>query len=188
MRQSWTTTFVLVAAVAATPLTHDLLAQDSTAAQRSVAAVNSQTQVPLIIPAGTPLTVALDRAVSSASVNNGDTVSFHMAADYSEYGHVLIAAGTRVHGVVSGVHRRKAGGVPGKVSVEALSVRTVDDQRVELDGSKGVKGKNRQSQAAVLGVLTVGLGGTKKGLSAVIPEGTQFTVYTATPVTVVVPR
>jgi hypothetical protein len=49
-------------------------------------------------------------------------------------------------------------------------------------------GKDRKGQAAALAVLTLGVGATKKGLSAVIPAGTQFTVFTDAQRTVVVPR
>jgi len=160
----------------------------ATPEERAAAAVNSRTHVPLIIPAGTPVKVKLERDVSSASVNPGDTVTFRMAADYSEYGHVLISEDTRVHGIVSSVERRSAGGKPGTVTLQVESVRAVDGQRIPLNGAKMAVGKGRQTQAATLGILTLGLGATKKGLSAVIASGTQFTVYTAKKATIVVPR
>jgi hypothetical protein len=175
---------------ASTALAVPLYAQqmDSTAAQRTASALNSQTTVPLIIPAGTPLTVKLERDISSAAVNVGDTVTFRMTADYSEYNHVLIAQGTRVHGLVTAVDRRSAGGAPGKVTLKVESVHAVDGQWIPLDGTKSVRGKDRQSQATVLGILTLGIGATKKGLSATIPAGTVDTVYTDAPATIVVPR
>ena len=49
-------------------------------------------------------------------------------------------------------------------------------------------GKNRQSQATALGVLTLEIGATKKGLSASIPAGTQYTVFTDAKRTIVVAR
>jgi hypothetical protein len=134
------------------------------------------------------LQVKLERDISSASVNIGDTVTFRMAADYSEYDHVLIAEGTRVHGVVTRVKRRRAGGAPGRVTLNVESVRAIDGQRIPLEGSKSAKGKGRHTQATVLGIITLGLGETKKGLSATIPAGTVDTVYTAVRATIVVPR
>jgi len=59
---------------------------------------------------------------------------------------------------------------------------------VPLTGTAKVSGKNRQSQAAALGVLTLGIGATKKGLSASIPAGTQYTVFTEMKRTIVVDR
>jgi hypothetical protein len=144
--------------------------------------------MPVVIPAGEPIKVALDQDVSSASVNKGDAVSFHLASDYSEFGHVLISSGTPVHGTVANVERRKSAGRPGTVAVEVKSVRAVDGTYIPLRGVKAVSGKARGTQAAALGFLTLGAGFTKKGLSAVIPTGTEFTVFTNRKSTVVVPR
>jgi hypothetical protein len=180
--------FRAIMLVAATLMTVPVGAQSSGGGQRAAAAANSATEMPVIIPAGTPIKVALDRDISSASVNTGDTVSFHMASDYSEFGHVLISQGTPVRGTVASVQRRKAVGTPGNVTVQVRSVRAVDGTYIPLRGSKAVVGKNRQAQATALGILTLGLGTTKKGLSAVIAAGTEFTVFTNRGATVVVPR
>jgi hypothetical protein len=165
-----------------------LAAQSTREDERAAAAANSQTRMPVVIPAGTPLTVAIDEDLSSASVNQGQRVSFHLASDYSAFGHVLISSGTKVRGTVANVARRSAGGNPGAVTVQVTSVRAVDGTIVPLRGTTKAVGKNRQGQAAALGVLTLGIGATKKGLSAVIPAGTQFTVFTDVKRTIVVPR
>lgn len=175
---------VLAATLAAVPLS----AQNTRSGERARAAANSSTQMPVIIPAGTPLTVAIDEDLSSASVNQGQQVAFHLPADYSEFGHVLIAQGTPVRGTVAHVARRSAGGNPGAVTLQVTSVRAVDGTKIPLRGTTKVKGKNRQGQAAALGILTFGIGATKKGLSAVIPAGTQFSVFTDSKRTIVVAR
>jgi hypothetical protein len=184
MQDSLRAIVMLTATLMAVPLG----AQSNMGGRRAAAAANSQTEMPVIIPAGTPIKVTLDRDVSSASVNNGDTVSFHLASDYSEFGHVLISEGTTVRGTVANVQRRKAGGTPGTVNVQVKSVRAVDGTYIPLRGSKAAVGKNRQAQASALGILTLGIGATKKGLSAVIAQGTEFTVFTNRRATVVVPR
>ncbi|MGZ3331172.1 MAG: hypothetical protein ACXU9O_01390 [Gemmatimonadaceae bacterium] len=184
MKYAFRSMVVLAATLAAVPLS----AQNPQSGERARAAANSATKMPVIIPAGTPLTVAIDQDLSSASVNQGQQVAFHLPADYSEFGHVLIASGTPVRGTVSHVARRSAGGNPGSVTVSVTSVRAVDGTRIPLRGTTKVKGKSRQGQAAALGVLTFGIGATKKGLSAVIPAGTQFSVFTDAKRTVVVDR
>ena len=184
MKCSFRTIMLLATTLAAVPLS----AQDTRSGERARAAANSSTQMPVIIPAGTPLTVAIDEDLSSASVNQGQQVAFHLPADYSEFGHVLIAQGTAVRGTVAHVARRSAGGNPGAVTVTVTSVRAIDGTRIPLRGTTKVVGKNRQGQAAALGVLTFGIGATKKGLSAVIPAGTQFTVFTDAKRTIVVAR
>lgn len=184
MKYSFRPIVLLAATLAAVPLS----AQNTRSGERARAAANSSTQMPVIIPAGTPLTVAIDEDLSSASVNQGQQVAFHLPADYSEFGHVLIAQGTPVRGTVAHVARRSAGGNPGAVTLQVTSVRAVDGTRIPLRGTTKVKGKNRQGQAAALGVLTFGIGATKKGLSAVIPAGTQFSVFTDSKRTIVVAR
>jgi hypothetical protein len=178
----------LITLMAATLAAIPLSAQSSGGGERARAAANSTTQMPVIIPAGTPLTVAIDEDLSSASVNQGQEVAFHLPADYSEFGHVLIAQGTPVKGTVAHVARRSAGGNPGSVTLQVTSVKAVDGTYIPLRGTTKAVGKKRQGQAAALGILTFGIGATKKGLSAVIPAGTQFTVFTNTKRTVVVPR
>jgi hypothetical protein len=184
MKCSFRPVLLLAATLVAVPLS----AQNTRSGERARAAANSSTQMPVIIPAGTPLTVAIDEDLSSASVNQGQQVAFHLPADYSEFGHVLIAQGTPVRGTVAHVARRSAGGNPGAVTLSVTSVRAVDGTRIPLRGTTKVKGKNRQGQAAALGVLTFGIGATKKGLSAVIPAGTQFSVFTDAKRTIVVAR
>ena len=184
MKCSYRTTVLLAAMLAAVPLA----AQSTREDERAAEAANSATRMPVVIPAGTPLAVAIDEDLSSASVNQGQRVSFHLVSDYSSFGHVLISAGTRVRGTVAHVARRSAGGKPGTVTVQVTSVRAVDGTIVPLRGTTKASGKNRQGQAAALGVLTLGIGATKKGLSAVIPSGTQFTVFTDVKRTIVVPR
>lgn len=184
MKCSLSPILLLAATLAAVPVG----AQTTGADQRAAAAANSRTQMPVIIPAGTPLTVAIDQDLSSASVNQGQQISFHLTSDYSEFGHVLISQGTAVHGTVAHVARRSAGGNPGTLTVQVTSVRAVDGTKIPLRGTDKAVGKNRQGQAAALGVLTLGIGATKKGLSAVIASGTQFTVFTDAKRTIVVPR
>ena len=184
MRCSYRLITLLAATLAAVPLQ----GQSTRADQRAAAAANSRTEMPVVIPAGTPLTVAIDEDLSSASVNQGQEVSFHLTSDYSEFGHVLIAQGTPVRGTVAHVARRSAGGNPGTVTVQVTSVRAVDGTRIPLRGTKKAVGKKRQGQATALAVLTLGIGATKKGLSAVIAKGTEFTVFTDAKRTVVVPR
>jgi len=184
MKYSYRLITPLALALAADPLTAQSTRDDA----RAAAAANSSTEMPVVIPAGTPLIVAIDEDLSSASVNSGQSISFHLTSDYSEFGHVLISQGTPVRGTVVQATRRKSGGRPGALTVQVKSVRAVDGRYIPLRGSAKVLGKGRQSQAAALGVLTLGIGATKKGLSATIPAGTQFTVFTDAKRTIVVPR
>ena len=94
MKRSYRMIVLLAAMLAAVPLA----AQSTREDERAAAAANSATRMPVIIPAGTPLTVAIDQDLSSDSVNDGQQVPFHLASDYSEFGHVLISSGTQSSG------------------------------------------------------------------------------------------
>jgi hypothetical protein len=184
MKYSYRLITLLALALPAVPL----MAQSTRANARAARAANSATRMPVVIPAGTPLTVAIDQDLSSASVNSGQRISFHLTSDYSEFGHVLISQGTPVRGTVAQATRRKSGGRPGALTIQVTSVRAVDGTYIPLRGTERVVGKNRQGQAAALGVLTLGIGATKKGLSASIPSGTEYTVFTDAKRTIVVAR
>jgi len=74
MKYSYRLITLLALALPVVPLT----AQSTRADERAAAAANSRTQMPVVIPAGTPLTVAIDQDLSSASVNAGQRISFHL--------------------------------------------------------------------------------------------------------------
>jgi hypothetical protein len=178
---------LICSAFAFAALAAPIHAQSSSDA-RARAAVNSRTVMPVVIPAATPIVVALDNDVSSESAKVGDRVTFHLVSDYSEFGHVLISSGTTVRGSITKVDKRSHGGDPGNVTVSVTAVRAVDGTRIPLRGTKEATGKGRQGQASVLGIVTLGIGATKKGLAASMPAGTQVTVYTNATTTIVVPR
>jgi hypothetical protein len=183
MKYAFRSMVVLAATLAAVPLS----AQNSQSGERARAAANSTTRMPVIIPAGTPLTVAIDEDLSSASVNQGQQVAFHLPADYSEFGHVLIASGSSVRGTVSHVARRSAGGNPGSVTVSVTSVRAVD-------GTRTAPRAPRKSKARIVRVRQrhrrpdVRDWRNQEGPFRVIPAGTQFLSLTDTKRTVVVDR
>ena len=148
--------------------------------------VFSQTTVN--IRAGTPLKVKLERDVTSSTEKAGDTVTFRLAADYSKHRHVLISQGTKVYGVVSEAQPRSGHGKPGDITLSVQAVRAVDGQMIPLEGAKSKHGDSHHAESTVLHVLTLGLAKSKTGSTAVIPQGTEFTVYTAEKVTVAIPN
>jgi hypothetical protein len=179
---------LLFSAVTLAAIAAPIQAQSNSSDARAAAAANSRTVMPVVIPAATPIVVALDSAVSSESAKQGDRVMFHVVSDYSEFGHVLITAGTPVRGSITKVDKRSHGGDPGNVTVSVTALRAVDGTRIPLRGTKEATGKGRQGQASLLGIVTLGIGSTKKGLAAAMPAGTQLTVYTNATKTIVVPR
>jgi len=64
MKYHYRLTMLLALVLPAVPLT----AQSTRADERAARAANSATRMPVVIPAGTPLTVAIDQDPSSTSV------------------------------------------------------------------------------------------------------------------------
>jgi LssY C-terminus len=97
----------------------------------------------LTIPDGTPVKLRLAENVSSAHARVGDLLDFTVVRDVNVGGFTVIPAGTEARGSVTGVKGRRILGIGGKVSLKLDSVELVNGDRVELRGSKEVKGGSR---------------------------------------------
>ncbi len=97
----------------------------------------------LTIPDGTPIELRLAENVSSDHAHVGDLLDFIVVRDVSVGGFAVIPAGTMARGSVTEVKGRRILGIGGKVSLKLDSLELVNGDRVELRGSKEVKGGSR---------------------------------------------
>jgi LssY C-terminus len=97
----------------------------------------------LTIPDGTPVKLRLAESVSSAHARVGDLLDFTVVRDVNVGGFTVIPAGTEARGSVTEVKGRRILGMGGKVSLKLDSLELVNGDRVELRGSKEVKGGSR---------------------------------------------
>ena len=159
---------------------------------------------PLVVPAGTPLSVALDADVSTKTARIGDPVDAHVASAVVIEGRTAIPAGTRVRGLVSEVvsGSDRIGGTP-TLGLKFDGIELQPGRTVGISGTLHEQGKSDTGRdtAKIAGGALVGaiigkqigdnkgrligglLGGAagvaaakKTGTEVTLPAGTSFTV------------
>ena len=125
---------------------------------------------PVVIDAGTLLTVTIDQTVSSKTNNNGDPFAASLAAPISVGGVTVLPTGTRAKGTV--VQADSAGRVKGgAVLALTLDSLTVNGQPYSIQTSEfeeTIKGRGKRTAigaggGAAFGAIVGGLAGGGKG-------------------------
>ncbi len=125
---------------------------------------------PVVIDAGTLLTVTIDQTVSSKTNNNGDPFAASLAAPISVGGVTVLPTGTRAKGTV--VQADSAGRVKGgAVLALTLDSLTVNGQPYSIQTSEfeeTIKGRGKRTAigaggGAAFGAIIGGLAGGGKG-------------------------
>jgi hypothetical protein len=140
------------------------------------------------IPAGTTIDVELADSISSADIEKGDVITFRAAAPVKVDGIVVAAEGARCTAVVVKASKRRRWGRSGELTFSMRDIIAVDDQRIPLQFSRGVKGEGKGVEVASA-ITTTGLllwpiapvallWGLKRGEHAFIPAGKRFEVLT----------
>ncbi len=148
-----------------------------------LAAVSSGQEPPtqiseVVIPDGTEFAVVTTEEISSKTATEGDPLSFKVAEDLKVNGHVVIAEGTLVKGVVASAKKAGMMGRGGNLGIRVESTTTVDNQKIKLRSSKGKEGDDKTGTTVALVVLFGPLGFLKHGKNAKIKTGTQIKVFT----------
>jgi hypothetical protein len=159
-------------------LTLGLLAQTNAPsfalARHAVALQESE----VVIPDGTEFTVETTEEISSKTATEGDPVNLKVTEDLKIDGHVVIAAGTMVKGVISNAKKAGRMGRGGELNLRIESTLTVDKQKIKLRAAKGREGDDKTGTTVALVVLFGPLGFLKRGKNAKIKAGTRVKVYT----------
>ncbi|GDY26235.1 hypothetical protein [Agarivorans sp. Toyoura001] len=122
------------------------------------------------IPAGTPLMVSLDTAISSREHRSGHRFSGKLEGDLSVGGHLIAKTGDTVYGKV--IQSEQAGRLAGKSSLSiALTDITINGQRIAIqtnsfNGLGDAQAKNtvkKTAGGAAIGGLINGSDGAKDG-------------------------
>ena len=148
-------------------------AQDNSGTPTSEASSSAsapQTQTPLIIPAGTPLTVRLDQELGSNLSQPGQDFSATLSRSVNAAGETVIPKGASVSGVVLDAKPlgRFAGGATLQLKLTSLKLNGSDIRIETSTRSYVAKGKGKRTAAMVgggagLGALIGGLAGGGKG-------------------------
>ena len=133
------------------------------------------TAEPIVVPAGTTLTLVLDTTLSSATAQVEDAVVAHLGADVSSGGQVILPTGSEVRGLV--VSAKRSGKVKGRaelqVEFDTIEVKgrsyKIDTIAVEETATSD-KGRDAKIIAggagagAIIGGIAGGGSGALKGL------------------------
>ena len=138
----------------------------------------SPTTAEVVIPDGTEFTVITTEEITSKTATEGDPLNFKVTEDVKVNGHIAIAEGTLVKGVVASARKSGMMGKAGNLSIRIESTMTVDNQKIKLRSSKGKEGDDKTGTTVALVVLLGPLGLLKHGKNAIMKSGTQIKVFT----------
>ncbi|MCS6267206.1 MAG: hypothetical protein H2174_06535 [Vampirovibrio sp.] len=130
------------------------------------------------LPAGTALPIKITDTIDSKEIRVGTTVNFTATSDVLVDGVVVIKSGAMGQAQVSQVEEPSIAGQEGSVVVTDFTIRAIDGSRVPLTATLSQKGKDKMVVAIVSAIICLPFILIKGG-KAVIPAGTQKTVYTA---------
>lgn len=137
----------------------------------------ARAQVRVAIPEGTRLAVKALESLSSESAKRGETVRLEVVRDVEVKGKVIIKAGAPVTGEVLKALSKKMLGREGELLVGIRYATAVDGTQVPLRASLEEKGEEKLTTTVVLGVVLCPLFLMMKGGEAMIPAGTEYTVF-----------
>lgn len=105
------------------------------------------------LKAGTPVFLVFPTPVSSESVAEGQNVSLRVIREVRVDGVTVIASGASATARVDRVRRPAGWGSPGALTVFVSDVETVDGQNVPLRATQEAVGQDKQTGAAVTGII-----------------------------------
>ncbi len=144
---------------------------------------------PVVIPAGTVLTVRLDQAVGSKISNSGDTFSASLSQPVVVNGATVIPAGAAAQGTVvqAAPLGRFKGGALLRLALTSITIHGASHEVQTATVSRSEKGKGKRSAVmigggaglgALIGGLTGGGKGAAIGAAAGAGAGTAGTAFT----------
>lgn len=130
------------------------------------------------IPDGTEIQVVTTEEISSKTAAENDPVDFKVDEDVKIDGHVVIAKGTLVKGIVAESEKSGRMGRSGKLNIRVESTTAVDSQKIKLRASKSGQGGDKTGSVIALSLLVSPLFLLKRGKEAKVKAGTKIKVYT----------
>jgi hypothetical protein len=135
------------------------------------------------LPAGSAVILRLLETINSNEVTAGQQITSQVVQDVKVDNAIVIKAGSIALATVSKVNKNGIVGQGGELVISDFYATSVDGSRVPLMANLSQEGKDKMPLAIVGGLICLPLIFIKGG-KAIIPAGTQKTVYTAVDVTV----
>ena len=134
----------------------------------------------LSLPADTPVVVEASETYGSDTLTSGGDITFVVANDItSDMGKVLIKKGTLVNGKAVNVKSRGRIGKPGKIEMGEFYTTATNGAKVSLKGAVLSRAKSKMALSITLSVVIIPFFLLMKGKDTQIPQGAQYTLYTA---------
>jgi len=134
--------------------------------------------VPVILPAGTELSVQTLDFLTSQTAKVGDEVKLEVNDNVLVDNAIAIPAGTPVRGTIVAVSKAGRLGKSGSISIHVESTETADGQRLPLRATKAVSEDAHTGSMIVMSLMVSPLFLLQKGNDVAYQPGTKFTVYT----------
>lgn len=131
------------------------------------------------IPSSSMILVALVEDANSGTLQPGATVALRAVGDLAVGNDVLIAAGAPGSAKVSSVKKGNFLGIPGQLTLTAMTIQAVDGTTVPITGTTQAQGEDKMILAIALAVFVCLVGVFIKGGDAVLVSNTQFQAYVA---------
>ena len=138
----------------------------------------TNTAVPVVIPDGTEISAVTTETITSKTANEDDPITFKVDEDVIINGHVVIAKGTTLKGVVTNAKKSGRMGKGGELNVRVESTTTVDGQKLKVRAAKGKAGDDKTGSTIALTIFISPLFLLKRGKNAEIAAGTKIKVFT----------
>ncbi|HTJ26462.1 MAG TPA: hypothetical protein VMA36_09865 [Candidatus Limnocylindria bacterium] len=159
-----------------------------TAFAQSTAQVEAPAAASVLVPAGTPLKIALTDQLASNSAHSGDKFGFHALDDITVDGWIVIPKGALGEGEV--VHAESAGGNghPGKLQLQFDWIYDANDLKVRLSdvpatndgaGAKGAASTATIASYVLLGPLGLFAHNFVHGKDVIVKRDQKIEVYVA---------
>lgn len=132
----------------------------------------------IILPAGTPVQVTIDKMIDADEVKVGEVIPAHISAPIKHNGKVIFPMGTPIKGTVVRKRNNSIAGIPGSIELGGFKIITPDGGVLPLTGNLQRKGNNRVA-GSLIGAYFVLLPIFVKGQDGKIESGAESTMYTA---------
>lgn len=142
------------------------------------------------IPANTPISIESAHNVTSATVKNGDTITFYVVSPVKIDGVTVIEQGALVNGKIALAKKARRWGRAGTFAWTFEEVFAADGKTIPLKTESSLKGEGNKGEVAIKTAATAALlaptiilaplallNGFKRGENAVLPAGSRFVAY-----------
>jgi len=140
------------------------------------------------IPASTAIILRVTDSLSSKNATETSTVNFVVLSDVKVKDLVVIKAGTAAKAQVSVIDKAGYVGTAGKILISDFSTRSTDGTFIPLQGTISNQASSKVVISCALSLIVCPLFLLMKGKDAVVPAGTEKTVYTASDIEVKLPQ